>query len=378
MAEARRPGRPRKQYDCVNDDGSSSGSPGSAPSLVTSTENTQPSSGTSPSYPLVDGNSGGDSQLNMSPIIGPGGNIMGLLRLESVNFESPSFPGMPAAAESEVPKGSSAEHSLNKNQCLRELSQLNVDLHYISSRINAEGPSLTFESYICSQSGDGLTVNGMVIFETALHISQRFHKAIANLEWLQRHEIAFDYSVSVFNDITSLDYAMDESSSMHLETLLPGFALQEEASGQPPTTDKPLLLVIISCYVQLINLFTDIFGQIYRKLKSFGDSGARLPALEHGVALGSYFVVDGRLQGMMFCSIVVHTFDRIECILGLLPSDTVCQRSPIVRGLLSRPHHRHLLEKELESDGIQGKMKPQLLRDSIENVRQLLASDPSW
>jgi hypothetical protein len=95
------------------------------------------------------------------------------------------------------------------------------------------------------------------------------------------------------------------------------------------------------------------------------------------IHMGMFCALEGRLQGMVFCTIVTHHLERVERILGLLPAKGR-QVIPIERTLLEELHYRKLLEKEIESHGINGVKIAIVLRDTVETIRRVMVADPSW
>lgn len=274
--------------------------------------------------------------------------------------------------------------SWDMHQCFKELSELNVDLHAQMNAIRERSSNIGIGVYICIDSTN-MNQSGFTFAERALTAVQKFHDIITRVEWLlcQRpmsdghrdlvnHDVGavlFDGSLNFFPEVSPTGLPSPESISGTAYT---------DGQVKPPKLEMAVVLVVISCYVQLVNIFFDICDCLQKYLKTL-DKNETIPAIDsvRFFQMGSFCVSDGRLQGLMFCTIVTHYLDRLERILGLLPSHRR-QSVPIQHVLLDRPQYRELLEKELEDEGITGCTSPKKLRDTVENLRRVLLADPSW
>ncbi|KAI1860365.1 uncharacterized protein JN550_011517 [Neoarthrinium moseri] len=274
--------------------------------------------------------------------------------------------------------------NLDSHECFKELSQINIELHALWSVVQAKGPAMTFKDFIC----DGPSYSqgtGVSMAERTVMASQRFQVTISNVGYMLSKDLkphldhdfvnmdggegSFDANLNLFDTLPLLER---EST-----TAADAFEIVND-TDRPHTLGTPLVLIIISCYVQLVNIFSELFYCIHAELRLL--KSGPIPFIEHlkFIQLGGLGIMDGRLQGMLLCTLVTHLLDRVEGTLGILPDTQRQMTAPLQQTLLQLPHHRELLEKELDNSGYAGRGNPKKLRDTVENLKQILSSDPSW
>ncbi|KAI2784146.1 hypothetical protein F4815DRAFT_456975 [Daldinia loculata] len=160
---------------------------------------------------------------------------------------------------------------LDRHECLKELSQLNVDLHAHwralqgldeSGRVNF----VTFCDHPPPPVGDGVS-----LAEKLLIMAQRFQQVITNLIWVVKHE---PKPLHQRGHVVADDGMATDSSSPYVEEPLLG-PLGREDSHQPTFGDtlaeqdvllsSPFVCVLVSCYVQMINLWEVMFFHAHRR-----------------------------------------------------------------------------------------------------------------
>ncbi|RYO85937.1 hypothetical protein DL766_005745 [Monosporascus sp. MC13-8B] len=284
--------------------------------------------------------------------------------------------------------GHGAEYtgSVDQHGCLRELSRLNIDLHAQTTTLRENRTSMSIAMLVTathSSERDGVTT----ICERALNFAQKFHAIIDNLDSiLKNRSRVYEPSGPPF------DYAEDPSLADMFAGQDPSIAMSEDFAytiahdegSSSPSPDTPVALLLVSCYVQIIELFETIFVHIHRRLRYLDTDP--IPSFDRakGLRIGAFYSFDGRMESIIYAQVVACLLDRVERGLGLLP-DQERYNGPGAgfggrarSGLLSRPHHFDLLQRELDEKGPGPSARPRALRDTVENARLIMATDTSW
>ncbi|KAI0133356.1 hypothetical protein F4776DRAFT_664115 [Hypoxylon sp. NC0597] len=295
-------------------------------------------------------------------------------------YEATSFDADPSARDPlEVHSLFTAK--LDRHECLKELSQLNVDLHkhwralqelIDSDRINFA----TFLEHPPPPAGDGVS-----LAEKFLIMSQRFQQAITNLNWVVNNE---PRSLSTTTPVV-VDDDMILDPLLNIEGPLPvPLGPDAESSdstpegadtGQGEPLETPFACLLVSCYVQLVKLWELMFVHVHRRVSGVDRSHFTLSDPSKGVQMGAFYIFSGRLQSMFFCQAVLYFQDNIDRGLGILPE----QREQGVSGLLSHPRHFNLLQRELGGQVSRGgSERVRELRDAVERTRVFTFHDIGW
>ncbi|KAF3070557.1 putative c6 zinc finger domain-containing protein [Daldinia childiae] len=262
---------------------------------------------------------------------------------------------------------------LDRHECLKELSQLNVDLHAHWRALQELDESggvnfVTFCDHPPPPVGDGVS-----LAEKLLIMAQRFQQAITNLIWVVKHE---PKPLHQPGHVVADDGITTDSSSSYVGEPLLGPLGREEDSFQPTFGDtlaepdvllsSPFVCVLVSCYVQMINLWEIMFFHAHRRAIGIDRYPLTLSDPSKGVQLGAFYMFSGRLTSMFYCQAVLYFLDNIDRGLGILPE----QRQQGVSGLISHARHFDMLQKELGgqfSEG--GNERVRGLKDMVEKAR---------
>jgi hypothetical protein len=382
MGQAKRPGRPKKTRPSDIDTNAYGTPPSSTGQSPQSADNVTAGNTAEP-YPALDevGIAQPGRGVNIgSPATGGIGISDGDGALSLINaggFSDQSFFDMPWITVdppiASLPEPTKTVPKLDFHQCLKELSELNVELHGQWSFIKTKGDGATLHTYICSVYANA---TGFVIGEASLVASQRLGSILANVEWLLRQSSQTNMSSSDYSPFDA-NLGLFSTPPLDRDSDAEFDAFRTLHDPIPSPLPTPLALTMISCYVQLVNLFSDMFRHILRYLAKLKNEP--IPTVDNVkfIRMGNFCAMDGRLQGLLFCSMVTHSLDRIERTLGVL-QDSRHQSVPLKQPLLNRPHLRNLLEKELEREGIAGSNSSKRLRETVETLRRDLTADPSW
>ncbi|KAI1471040.1 uncharacterized protein F4812DRAFT_164489 [Daldinia caldariorum] len=292
---------------------------------------------------------------------------------------------------------------LDRHECLKELSQINVDLHghwQTVQELNDSGKVnfVTFVAHPPPPAGDGIS-----LAEKLLIMAQRFQQAITNLIWVVKHESKPLYRPGhvVVND----EAATNSPSSYPLsQPLGPEERERHQATQPAPEEDPsaqqadpsttPFACVLVSCYVQLVRLWETMFFHAHRRAAGLDRYPLALSDPSKGVQLGAFYVYSGRLASMFYCQAALYFLDNIDRGLGIVSPEQQQQQqqrgaAAPASGLLSHPRHLDMLRRELRageggeeeeeeeeeeelgsggSDGVISK-RVKALRDAIERAR---------
>ncbi|KAI1389184.1 uncharacterized protein F4822DRAFT_271990 [Hypoxylon trugodes] len=270
---------------------------------------------------------------------------------------------------------------LDRHECLKELSQLNVDLHVQWEAIQELARSgridfATFCNHPPPSTGDGVS-----LAEKLLIMSQRYQQAITNLNWVVKNEPKPLHPTSpvvidddfVLDPLLHIDQAMQSSSSG-------GEGSSQNTPGDRVTTqngllETPFACALVSCYVQIVSLWEIMFVHVQKRIDGADNSQVHVSDPDKGIRMGSFFIFGGRLQSMFYCQAVLYFLDNIDRGLGILPE----QRKPGASGLLSHPQHFNLLQKELGGQIKEGEPERlRVLKDLVEKTRLFSLHDVGW
>ncbi|RYP70895.1 hypothetical protein DL771_005145 [Monosporascus sp. 5C6A] len=276
--------------------------------------------------------------------------------------------------------------SVDQNGCLRELSRLNIDLHAQTTvlrenRASVNVAMLMADTHLLEGGGE------MTICERALNFAQKLHAIMDNLDSILKNRSRvyepsgplFDYAEDPL--LADMFAGQDPSIAMSQDF---AYTVGHDEGRSSPSPDTPVVLLLVSCYVQIIELFETIFVHIHRRLKYLDTDPIPNFDPTKGLRIGAFHSSDGRMESIVYTQVVACLLDRVERGLGLLPDQQRCDDpgpglgGRTRRGLLSRPHHLDLLHRELGEKGPGASARPRALRDTVESARLIMATDTSW
>ncbi|KAI1214367.1 uncharacterized protein F4807DRAFT_407657 [Annulohypoxylon truncatum] len=298
-------------------------------------------------------------------------------------YETSCFDAGPSRDPLEVHSLFTAK--LDRQECLKELSQLNVDLQVLVLALKEleSGGKLNFSAF-CSHSpspvGDGVS-----FAEKFLIMSQRFQQAITNLSWVVKNDtkplqdtapIVDDNSDLPLDPLLSIDGPLPASVGQEGGNDHDQIAAEAGVSEQGEQLETPFACLLVSCYVQLVSLWENMWFHVRRRTSGIDLSELTLSDPSKGVQMGAFYIFSGRLQSMFFCQAVLYFLDNIDRGLGILAE----QREQGVSGLLlSGPRHFELLQRELGGKVSKGESeRVRALKDMVEKTREFTSNDTGW
>ncbi|KAI1135809.1 hypothetical protein F5Y05DRAFT_161674 [Hypoxylon sp. FL0543] len=296
-------------------------------------------------------------------------------------YETSCFDPDPAPSRDPLEVHSLFTAKLDRHECLKELSQLNVDLHnqWTALQELIDSDRINFASF-CEHppppAGDGVS-----LAEKFLIMSQRFQQAITNLNWVVKNEPRPPNATTPV--ALDEDIVLDPLLNIEGPLPIPLNPDPETSQSNPEGTvaehtqllETPFACLLVSCYVQLIKLWETMFVYVDRRTSGVDRSPLTLSDPSKGIRMGAFYIFGGRLQSMFFCQAVLYFQDNIDRGLGILPE----QREQGVSGLLSHPQHFNLLQRELGGEVSKGEsMRVRRLRDAVERTRVFSFHDVGW
>ncbi|KAI2465639.1 hypothetical protein F4781DRAFT_424680 [Annulohypoxylon bovei var. microspora] len=293
-------------------------------------------------------------------------------------YEASRFNSGPTPSRDPLEVHSLFTVKLDRHECLKELSQLNVDLHVQERALQelTDSGKINFASF-CEHSpppvGDGVS-----FAEKFLIMAQRFQQAITNLAWvvkndpkpLQDTSSVVDECDTPVDPLLNIDGPLPASFRQRGEN--DQTTPEDTSSEQGELLETPFACLLVSCYVQLISLWEAMYFHVRKRTSGVDHSELTLSDPSKGVQMGVFYIFSGRLQSMFFCQAVLYFQDNIDRGLGIHPE----QRKQGVSGLLSHSQHFNLLQKELGGEVREGESeRVRMLKDLVEKTRVFTFND---
>ncbi|KAI1148946.1 hypothetical protein F4825DRAFT_432141 [Nemania diffusa] len=153
--------------------------------------------------------------------------------------------------------------------------------------------------------------------------------------------------------------------------------------SEPPTrldgngrVDITTLLIILSCYVQVLRLYSVLFSHIHQFLLEIAESDDRILCPLPNMGFGTFALESGNLQATLFIQIATSLFEKLECLLGLPPELRITIRAVDRGGLCVEDDFQEVIKSVLSKDEMgrpeNGKGGVASLRKNMKKSMQLL------
>ncbi len=164
---------------------------------------------------------------------------------------------------------------------IQQLSDLNLRIYKQLDQIEDHGSNFSLATIICVPFHDGNRTSPL--FDIMLQLSQDFLKLLGNIK-----------------PLTQL-----QPSSPHLVHI------------PAKHGDLPITLIIVSCYFQIITIYSLLFSHISRSLADFWPPSGplSLPSLSD-IHLGPFELSNGNIQSMFLVQLIRYVLLQIERALG--------------------------------------------------------------
>jgi hypothetical protein len=165
--------------------------------------------------------------------------------------------------------------------------------------------------------------------------------------------------------------------------LSPGSSSSDRSIGVPSSgvvsLSTPAILLVLSGYVQLLQLYDIIFRRAQEFLQTMPsqDLGKCPGGTQAQFSIAGINYVDGRLKVRIVVQVIEHQLDTVGRLLGLPPEFCLSDMSPSCEGVLSHAELCNLVQAVMgdKDDAAGGSAKEviQSLRDAIGQVKALIS-----
>ncbi|KAI1374324.1 hypothetical protein F4677DRAFT_176479 [Hypoxylon crocopeplum] len=153
----------------------------------------------------------------------------------------------------------------------------------------------------------------------------------------------------------------------------------EDLHAQPQSPSVPTILLILTCYLQLLQLYDSLFSQVRRVLEDISYDALTSMKVKSVVRIGGFPLMQD-MQGSLYAQTVVHMIQShiqmMEHQMGLTPNFCVSdQRAPsngIFSGLDLAPLLGRVMQQPEISSPSSGISHVESLRDNIKHVLTIL------
>ncbi|KXH36564.1 hypothetical protein CNYM01_01460 [Colletotrichum nymphaeae SA-01] len=259
-----------------------------------------------------------------------------------------------------------------QNEAFVKISKINVDLHSHLSSIEINRPYLDFCSF--THPSSILSVGGHTMPELVLVALQDFVGILTGLNKMASIHRSVSPTTNTLPAPPSLaqDELCSESGSLNPLLLVRGRASSplapQAAVSSTNVLSQPLVLIITSCYVQIITVFEEIFVQIHKRLEAI--AWDPIQPIE-GIKFGAFPIEDAHLQGVIFSQIVESLLEKADRFLGVKQSMVSPSGTVISSGFLS-PSQSDLLHGQLKSKDQASVPRSVGLKIAIQRLRSTL------
>lgn len=154
-------------------------------------------------------------------------------------------------------------------------------------------------------------------------------------------------------------------------TLSPG----HRTSTDPKPLGTPVLLMLLSSYIQLLQLYDAIFSRVHDSLSGVEDIRALFQELPE-FRLAGLTSMKGPLYGKIILQIIEHHFDQLERLLGLPVEFGLSEQGSHSQGLFSTTDLSHLLDVTMTqvtgSPGTSGSLTLKSFRRHLRGLQAML------
>ncbi|KAJ8123394.1 hypothetical protein ONZ43_g648 [Nemania bipapillata] len=260
-----------------------------------------------------------------------------------------SMDGVLNSGESQTSSSSSDP----SDSYIRRLTNTNLSLLSQLSRIDQSPPKVTLDILVSKSDESDPSSSSPV--ENMLSTTREF---IEVLEALSRKPTSSttpsSSSLASAGDITESSTSLDGNGRVDITTLL----------------------IILSCYVQVLRLYSVLFAHIYQFLLEIAESDDPTLCPLPNMGFGTFSLESGNLQATLFIQIATSLFEKLECLLGLPPELRITMRAVDRGGLCVHDDFQEVVKIVLSKDEIgrpeNGKGGVVSLRKNMKRSMQLL------
>lgn len=289
-----------------------------------------------------------------------------------------------------------SERSPGKD-CIHLLSELSLSLYRQLLHFNSNTVSLPLVAQTCSSAKVGINDSNLmgdilrsseeflilincllyqpskslpanVIFEpdNFYHESRNSHTRNSSL---YTESLTNNSSLNFDSSLSASSPAGFGNVSLASSRLTPGLVGTTMASSFLSKPDTPVILLVITCYVQIVRIYSMIFSHVHSSLlATFSGHNPSLLTLPD-FQISGFPLRSGILQVKILIEVVVHLLNHIENSLGLPMEYRVSSRDGRSTGMLSDLDLTELFKMIIKQEE-RGEVKS--LREHIKSMKHLL------
>ncbi|KAI1132428.1 hypothetical protein F5Y10DRAFT_208032 [Nemania abortiva] len=208
---------------------------------------------------------------------------------------------------------SSSSENYSPGSCIHRLSGTNLSLIAQLSRIDQGPPGVTLDMLISRLDESDPSSTSPV--EDMLSSTREF---------IQVLEVVSGGPAS--SSGPSSPGRVSNSNSSESPTNLSSKTLDGNRS-----VDITTLLLVLSCYVQVLRLYVILFSHLHQFLQEIAESDDPTLCPLPDMGFGNFMVESGNLQATLFIQIIMSLFERLESLIGL-PSELRITMRVVDRG----------------------------------------------
>ncbi|KAI0805843.1 hypothetical protein GGR55DRAFT_680644 [Xylaria sp. FL0064] len=216
--------------------------------------------------------------------------------------------------------------------CIHRLSSANLSLTSQLSRIVRGPPKVTLQTLMLKSDESNPSSTSPV--EDMMSTTRQFIKVLEGLSRGPTPSATPSLSGIASNGSIS-EPSPDASPGLH-------------EGGR--SIDTTTLLLILSCYVQLLCLYVVLFAHIYQYLLEVAERDAPAICSLPNLGFGDFVLESGNLQTTVFIQIATSLFEKVECLLRLPPELRVTIRAADRGGLRVEDDLREVIKSVLSRD----------------------------
>lgn len=303
-------------------------------------------------------------------------------------------PDSPRAAD----RAKQPQKTISSADTTQRLSVLIASMNKQLDRLKTAPWSVTLVNIVCANQGQEAT-NSNSLGEVLQTTSEFVHV----LQTIALKTSPTDQSGSRFQSQNSDPTKLSSSAvdiycsrlATNLNNAVQPLRINSSPSIQMPTSklmnpspsdhfkpDIPAALVILTCYIQIIQIYDILFSRVYESLSEMSHQSISSLQSVPGLQVGGFPVQYGNLQIKILVQVIMHLLAHIERLLGTSAEFRLDPSRGTNDGLFSSSELTALLQMVMsqtdgeESDGM-GVGYISSLRENMKNIQQILEQNHS-
>ncbi|KAJ5970422.1 uncharacterized protein N7479_000340 [Penicillium vulpinum] len=285
---------------------------------------------------------------------------------------------------------------MSRADAVQRLSAMIASLSKQLDRLNTTPWSVTLVSIVCANRGQGtasLDPLGEVLQTTSefVHIIQTIAVTTSSTDqpgsgFQSQHSDPTTLSSSAADMFCSpFTSNLTNAHPFHISSSSFGQMQASELMTPPPSDyfkpDISAALVILTCYIQIIQIYNILFSRVYESLSEMSHQSISSLQSVPGLQLGGFPVQYGNLQVKILVQVIMHLLAHIESLLGTPADFRLDPARGSKDGLLSSSELTALLrmvmsQKDGKGSEDMGVGYISSLRENMKKIQQTLEQNP--